>query len=330
MDALRRSQQNRTMADTEAQPGSTQPDRTSFTYTDAEGVEITAYEWGAGTAPSNDTDVIPGLRDFGAPLGIVQIAHGVGEHALRYDAFARALVAAGFVVYADDHRGHGETGRRQHGGDLSLLGRLGPGGLRAAEAAILQLTAIARERHPGLPLAMFGHSWGSLMTQRIMNREPRVFDAVVLSGSAFRTPRHLEGGDLNANWKQPGLGGEPANGFEWLSRDPETARRFIADPLCFGADILKLFGLADALRLYGTPGPGLAPDVPILIVSGAEDPLSRGDGLRRLAEAYRRRGVVDVSLRIHPGARHELLNETIRDEVTAEIVTWITDRLVAA
>jgi alpha-beta hydrolase superfamily lysophospholipase len=283
-----------------------------FSYTDAHGVEIFAYEWRAAE-----------------PVGVVQIAHGVGEHALRYDRFARTLVAAGFTVYADDHRGHGETGRAQHGGDLSLLGRLGPGGLRAAEAAILQLTGIVRERHPGLPLVMFGHSWGSLMTQRILNREPRVFDAVVLSGSAYRTPRFMESGDLNAHWKGPGPDGAEANGFEWLSRDPETARAFIADPLCFAADIKRLFGLVDAMRLYGTPGPGLAADVPILIVSGGDDPLSRGDGLQRLAAAYRRRGVRDVTVRVHPEARHELLNETNRDEAAAEIVTWITDRVGA-
>lgn len=285
-------------------------ERSGFGYTDAQDVEIFVYEWAAED-----------------PIGVVQISHGVGEHALRYDAFARALVGAGFTVYADDHRGHGETGRKQHGGDLSRLGRLGPGGLRATEAAILQLTGIARERHPGLPLVMFGHSWGSLMAQRILDRHPRVFDAVVLSGTAYRTPRFLESGDLNAKWRAPGEGGAPANGFEWLSRDGETAERFIADPLCFAADIAKLFGVPDGLRLYGTPRAGLDPDVPILIVSGSEDPLSRGDGVRRLAAAYRRRGVRDVTLRVYPEARHELLNETIRDEVVADVITWITERV---
>lgn len=278
-----------------------------FEYFDAHGVRIFAYEWAAAD-----------------PVGIVQIAHGVGEHALRYGAFARALVAAGFTVYANDHRGHGETGRKQHSGELSRLGKLGPGGLRAAEAAILALTGRIREQHPGLPLVMFAHSWGSLMVQRIMNREPHAFDAVVLSGSAYRTPRFMESGHLNTRWKGP-----EANGFEWLSRDPVTAETFIADPLCFEADIAKLFGLPDALRLYGTPSAGVAPDVPILIVSGADDPLSRGDGLRRLGEAYRRRGVRDVTVRIYPGARHELLNEINRDEATGAIITWITERVAA-
>ncbi|MFA5607376.1 MAG: alpha/beta hydrolase, partial [Leucobacter sp.] len=86
-------------------------------------------------------------------------------------------------------------------------------------------------------------------------------------------------------------------------------------------------GVADGLRLYGKPGHGLAADVPILIVSGAEDPLTRGEaGLRLLADAYRRRGVRDVTVKIYPEGRHELLNETNHDEVTAMLVTWMLDR----
>ena len=283
--------------------------RRDFRYEDAHGVEISAYAW---------------LPEGTEPIGAVQIAHGIGEHALRYDAFARFLAGAGFAVYADDHRGHGETGRRQHDGDLSRLGKLGPGGLRAAEDAIAQLTGIIREAHPGLSVAQFGHSWGSLMTQRILNEHPRAWDAVVLSGSAFRTPRHMESGKLNANWAAEG-----ASGFEWLSRDPETARAFIADPLCFEANIVQLFGVADGMRLFGKPAQGLAVDVPILIVAGEADPLSRGDGLQRLAEAYRARGVRDVSLKLYPGARHEILNETNRDEVFTDVTTWLLEHLTA-
>ncbi|MFC5337041.1 alpha/beta fold hydrolase [Leucobacter denitrificans] len=285
------------------------PTSEAFSYVDAHGVEISAYAW------LPDPEVTP------EPVAVVQIAHGIGEHALRYDAFARFLTQAGLAVYADDHRGHGETGRRQHGGDLSLLGKLGPGGLRAAEAAIVQFTGLIRERHPGLKVAMFGHSWGSLMTQRILNEHPKLWDAVVLSGSAFRTFKHMESGDLNANWASVA----DVNGFEWLSRDPETAAAFIADPLCFEANVLKLFGVADGLRLYGKPGPGLDPLTPMLIVSGSEDPLSRGDGLKLLADAYRARGMRDISVKIYAEGRHEMLNETNRDEVFEFLATWILE-----
>lgn len=280
--------------------------RTEFVYRDAHGIQISAYEW-AGNAD---------------PVAAVQISHGVGEHAKRYDDFARHLVGLGFIVYADDHRGHGETWRVQYSGDTSRLGRLGPGGLRAADAAILQLTGIIRERHPGLPVILFAHSWGSLMAQRALNDHPRTWDAVVLSGSAFRTSRFMASGNFNRAWA-----GEAANGFEWLSRDDAQVAAYIADPLCFGADVLKLFGVSDALRLYGKPSSGLDGGVSILIASGTDDPLSRGDGLQRLAEEYRRRGVQDVTLKLFEGARHEILNEVNRDEVYASISTWMLEKV---
>lgn len=289
------------------------PGRRDFTYTDEHGIEISAYAWTPDRAATPE------------PHGAVQISHGIGEHALRYESFARFLTRAGFVVYANDHRGHGETGRRQHDGELAQLGKLGPGGLRAAEAAIQQLTGIIRSEVPGLRVAQFGHSWGSLMTQRILNEHPRLWDAVVLSGSAYRTPRYMESGKLNAKWASD----EGATGFEWLSRDPATAAAFIADPLCFEANILKLFGVSDGLRLFGTPGERLAVDVPLLIVAGGDDPLSRGDGLRLLADAYRARGVREVALKIYPGARHEILNETNRDSVFTDVTTWLLEHLDA-
>lgn len=276
-----------------------------FSLTDQHGVELFAYEWAAAD-----------------PVAVVQIAHGVGEYALRYDAFARALADAGFAVYADDHRGHGKTGTTQWTGHPEKLGRLGPGGLRAAEEGMLQLTKHIRDRHPELPVVMFGHSWGSLMAQRIINRAPRTYDGVILSGTAFRTPGAMESGALNKKWQVDG-----ASGFEWLSRDPEVARAFAADPLCFEADILKLFGVTDGLRLYGKPSGKLAPDVPIHIVSGGDDPLHRGEAnLQKLASAFRRAGVREVSVKIYQGARHEILNETNRDDVTADLITWLLER----
>lgn len=279
---------------------------TEFSFVDASGIEIFCYRW---EAEGED------------PVGVVQISHGVGEHAKRYDAFARALTGAGFTVYADDHRGHGETGRAQWGGELSRLGRLGPGGLRATEGQILQLTELIRRQHPDLPVIMYAHSWGSLMAQRILNQHPRVWDAVVLSGSTLRTFKHMESGDLNKRWAGP-----TANGNEWLSRDPAVAQAFADDPLCFPADILKLFGVADGLRLFGRPAKGIAAEVPMLLISGSEDSVARNDGVRHLADALRKRGVRDVSVKLYPGARHETLNETNRDEVTADIVTWMLEQ----
>lgn len=252
-----------------------------------------------------------------SPHAIVQIAHGLGEHALRYDAFARFLASKGYAVYADDHRGHGETGREQQRGDLSMLGKLGPGGLRAAEEAIMNFTELIRSAHPGLPLIFFGHSWGSLMGQRIINRSDSNFDGIVLSGSTLRLPGKMEAGDLNKHHKHLGK-----TGYEWLSRDPEVAKQFEADELCFEADTLRLFGLRDALRLFGTPNKNVS-NVPMLIMSGTEDALAKGDSLEKLAAAYLNRGVTDLSLKLYYGGRHEMLNEINKDEVYEDVLQWL-------
>jgi alpha-beta hydrolase superfamily lysophospholipase len=133
------------------------------TYTDEFGVAINYYRW-------------PVAR----PRAVVQIEHGVGEHAGRYQELASELNAAGYIVYADDHRGHGQTGFVQHAGDLSKMGTLGPGGMRAVLGGIRQLSRIIRTEHPELPLVLLGHSWGSFMVQMIVNDHAADYDAVVL------------------------------------------------------------------------------------------------------------------------------------------------------
>src|SRR4051812_28581643 len=121
-------------------------------FEDEQGIAITYYGW-----------------TVEQPRAVVQISHGLGEHALRYAALAAELNEAGYSVYAADQRGHGATGLAQHGDDRSKLGRLGPGGLRATVDDIRQLgVQIARE-HPEVPLVLLGHSWGSLMVQILVN-----------------------------------------------------------------------------------------------------------------------------------------------------------------
>ncbi len=256
------------------------------------------------------------------PRGVVQLLHGVGEHAGRYAALIEALTAAGFVVYADDHRGHGRTGIRQHGGP-ARLGKLGKGGLRAAKAAVWQLTGIIREENPGLPLVLFGHSWGSFLAQMLVNEHPEAWDAVVLSGSALRTPGALNAAPLNAAWAGPG-----AHGLEWLSRDPAVWEAFRDDPLTTETPLLKLFGVADALRLYGRPAPDLPSRMPLLLQVGRDDPVGGPRSVHRLADEYRRRsGLTDVTVLVYPGARHEIYNEPEQAEVRADLLAWLDDRI---
>jgi len=257
------------------------------------------------------------------PRAVVQLLHGVGEHAGRYGALIAALVADGYTVYADDHRGHGRTGMRQWAGDRARLGRLGPGGLRAARDAVWTLTQIVRERHPDLPLVLLGHSWGSFLAQMLLDRHPDAFDAVVLSGSALRLPGSMNAGDLNKPWKH--LRG---SGMEWLSSDEQVGRDFVVDPLTTSASVLRLFGLLDGLRLYGRPRRDLPRDVPVLLMVGRDDTVGGPRSVHRLAEAYRSRsGLSDVTTLVYPGARHEVFAEVNQAEVRADLLAWLDARL---
>jgi alpha-beta hydrolase superfamily lysophospholipase len=255
------------------------------------------------------------------PRGVVQLLHGVGEHAGRYAALIDALAGAGFTVYADDHRGHGRTGMGQWS-DAKRLGRLGPGGHRAAVAAIRQLTGIIRDAHPDLPLILFGHSWGSLVAQILVNQHPEAYDALVLSGSALRVPSAMNAGDLNARWRS-----KEAVGTEWLSSDPAVGQVFLDDPLTTSVPIAKLFGVREGLRLYGRPRRDLGRDIPVLLMVGGDDSVGGPRSVHRLAAAYRHRsGLHDVTTLVYPGARHEIFNETVQADVRADLLAWLDRR----
>lgn len=258
------------------------------------------------------------------PHGVVQLLHGVGEHAGRYGELIAALNKAGFTVYADDHRGHGRTGIRQHGGP-EKLGRLGKGGLGAARDAIWQLTGIIRKAHSDLPLILLGHSWGSFLSQQLVNKHPDAYDALVLSGSALLTPTTLNAAPLNARWKGP-----DATGLEWLSRDPAVWQAFADDPLTTDVPLLKLFGPIEAAKLYGRPAKGLGHDIPTLLMVGRDDPVGGAVSVHKLAEAYRERsGFTDVTTLVYPDARHEIFNELQQDQVRADLLAWLDKRFPA-
>jgi alpha-beta hydrolase superfamily lysophospholipase len=280
-----------------------QPDQRTFV--DAKGVTVHYYVWAAAK-----------------PRAAMQLAHGLGEYALRYQKLAEFLASNGISVWADDHRGHGQTGLGQFDGDHSKLGHLGVGGHRAAVEDLHEFTGVVREANRGIPLVFLGHSWGSLMGQILVNRYAAEFDAIVFTGTAHRVPGQMAAGDLNAKHKHLGT-----TGFEWLSRDPAVSAAFLADDLTFYADVLKLFGVVDGLRLFGRPK-NLGVDIPLLIMIGSEDSLGGEASVRHLAEDYLRRGgLTDVEVVVYPGARHEIFNETNQDEVRADLLTWLESRL---
>lgn len=274
----------------------------------ADGTRIVTYTW------SNVA---------GTPTGSVQIAHGLAEHGARYDRFAQALNAKGFVVHAVDHRGHGATAQGR-------LGDFGPAGFDGLIADVAQFGTLLREQSSGLPLFLFGHSMGSFAAQAAIIDHGSIWSGVVLSGSTAMD--RLAAGMANAPADAPsGLEAfnasfEHRTGYEWLSRDAAEVDAYVADPWC-GWEVPEpvipsLF--APAARLADPQVlAGIRKDLPILIASGDADPLAGGGALiELLGQRYRDAGVADVSVRLYAGGRHEMLNETNRHEVTADIAAW--------
>lgn len=277
-------------------------------FTDDSGIEIVFYEW-----------------PVAAPKAVIQIAHGLGEHARRYDQMAAVLNRAGFSVYADDHRGHGQTGLGQiEQKQTKKLGNLGKGGMDATFKQVSDFSKLIKAENPGKPIVLLGHSWGSFIAQKIINKSSDLYDAVVLSGSALTMPGYLATGDFNKVWKKlPG-----STGYEWLSRDIEIQNKFVADPLTFLAAAMQVFGVANSLKLFGTPSKNVRSDLPILIQVGEADPIGGEYSNKALVEAYRKNSrTEDIELFVYHDARHEIYNEINKEAVIQDLIDWINIRI---
>lgn len=250
--------------------------------------------------------------------GVVQLAHGVGEHAGRYGAVIADLNAAGFTVYADDHRGHGRTGLKQHNGDASKLGDLGPGSITAVLDGLHQLTGIIKSERPGVPLILLGHSWGSMLSQKLIATHADDYDAFILTGSSRMHPLDLNAKPLNARWDGP-----DAHGLEWLSTDPAVWDEFRADPLTTEKAPLQVFGV-QVVKMLGRPPKHLARNLPALLMVGSDDPVGGPKSVHKLADDYRNRsGLTDVTVYVYPGARHEVFNERDQEQVRSDLINWL-------
>jgi len=292
----------------------------------ADGQRIHVYRWLAG----------------GTPKAIVQIAHGAAEHAGRYARLAAALVAGGYGVYANDHRGHGRT--------AAQFGRYGVAGFAGWDAMVNdvhQLTEHIRSRHPGIPVVLLGHSMGGMLVQDYLQRFGADLAGAVLSGTTGRElPNASEivsrlevemsaaGRDapsqtflsIFADFNEP-FSGPDATGLEWLSRDPAEVRAYVNDPWCgqplsngFVHDMLigvrKMWAPENERRV--------AVGGPLLVFAGDDDPAGEfGEAMRDLVARYERYGIAPIRLRLYPKGRHEMLNEINREEVHADLVEWL-------
>ncbi len=283
------------------------------------------------------------------PKAIVQVLHGMAEHSARYARLARALADAGYSTYAHDHRGHGQSvpegGSPGHMADSD-------GWNRIVEDAHGVNREIAK-RHPNVPIIILGHSMGSFVLQQLLFEHPNDMIAAALSGSNGKPPPIAVLAKLIARIERARVGKRSPSPvlqkltfedynkafapnrteFDWLSRDPEEVDKYVADPLCgFAVSTQVWIDMLAALDRISNPRnvAKVPKGMPIYLFAGARDPVGDyGKGVKRLRDAYKRAAIFDVRLKLYPDARHEVLNETNRQEVTNDLIAWL-DEIVAA
>lgn len=286
-------------------------------------------------------------EEVAEPRGIIQIFHGMAEHGGRYAGLARYLNRAGFVVFADDHRGHGKTA-----GSIDDIGYIGEDGFNMIVEDERKISLWLKERYSGLPLFIVAHSFGSFIAQEYIIRYGRDIDGVVLCGSAAMNTWKARMGYIVASLVK-NLKGERYKSrlldflsfgtfnkkikdgrsrFAWLSTDEGEVRKYEEDPFCgtiFTAGFF--YYLAQAfLKLYEQDRLERIPkDLPILLIAGEEDPVGEyGKLVRRLYDLYRRAGCRQVEIKLYPGKRHELFNEKEREGIYEHLKIWLEEKVL--
>ena len=279
----------------------------------------------------------------GEPRGIVQLSHGIAEHILRYDGFARYLAEHGYIVAANDHLGHGHSIE-----DREELGWLGDGqGWEHVLADMHTFHRTIRSRHPGLPYFLLGHSMGSFLVRCYVIRFREPLDGIILTGTGHQGRALTEGAALltREECRRKGsryrsrlllkqFSGRNNAGIDgvrtvvdWISRDPETVDLYLSDPLCGYVPTAGLFRDMLGGIAYMTKQKNIEHmnrDLPVYFLSGDRDPVGEmGKGVMRAYKAFLSAGMRDVTMKLYAGARHEILFETNRDEVYGDILAWL-------
>lgn len=285
-----------------------------------------------------------------SPVGIVQISHGVAEHIKRYDKFAQYLASNGFVVAGEDHLGHGKSVS-----DPKNQGYFGEhGGWELVVGDMRKLYERLREQYFSLPIYILGHSMGSFLTRTYIIRYHDGPDGVILSGTGQQSSMLLNTGltvanaiikRQGANVKSQFLNDLSFRGynnhykpartvFDWLTRDSAVVDAYLEDPDCgfvssagLTRDMLTGIKYISSLKNLDR----MNKDLPVYFLSGDDDPVGEyGKGVLRAYNGFLKAGLSDVTLKLYHGARHEILNELNKDEVYADILTWLQAKCRAA
>lgn len=283
----------------------------------------------------------------GKPRAVVQIAHGIAEHIDRYRPFMEFLADNGFVAAGNDHLGHGKSIRVPE--EQGFFAEK-DGWWRVVDD-MDKLHDIMSNEYPELPYVLFGHSMGSFLTRTYLIKHPDKYDGVILSGTGHQSPALVLGGNAAASVmaKLNGAMGDgakldslafgtylnkienPRTKFDWLSRDTEQVDKYIADPLCGFVGKIGLYrDMMQGIKFI-TDKKNIAQmnkEKPVYFMSGNGDPVGDyGKGVERAYNAFCDAGLHDVFMRLYPGGRHEMLNETNKEQVYQDILNWLNEKI---
>ena len=281
----------------------------------------------------------------GEPRAVVQIIHGVAEYTGRYDAFARYLAGHGFAVCGGDHLGHGKT---VDDGKYGYFGK--KNGWTLVTADVRQLRVLMGEKYPGLPYFLLGHSMGSFLARTYLCMYPGTVDGCILSGTGQEKPALVAAGKALASAICALRGPETVSALvdklslgayngqfkpnrtpaDWISRDESVVDAYLKDPFCTFKPTAGMFRDMMGGLQYIASEKALSqmdPRTPVYLFSGDQDPVgSNGEGVKKVYGFFRDHGTADLTMKLYPGGRHEMLNELNRDEVYADVMAWLEQR----
>lgn len=299
-----------------------------FSVFDPEGYQIYVYKY----LPEQDSRT----------KAVIQIVHGLMEHAARYERFAQSLTEAGYIVYASDLRGHGRTSKTQ-----SELGYAGHDSFNRMVKDLYEITQTIKTEHPNLPVIIFAHSMGSLLAQSYITKYGEEIEGLILSGTQGRQGFLPKVATLLAKLEMQKKGAKapskflnelvfgqynkafhPARtDFDWLSRDEQEVDKYLNDPYCGGIPSVGLFyDLFRGIReMHKVENMRRIPiDLKTHLIWGEKDPVgNEGKSIYRLIKEYKRLGLKNLSYKCYKDGRHEMLNETNRAEVTNDLINWL-------
>ena len=280
------------------------------------------------------------------PKGVIQIFHGMAEHARRYNDFALYLNQHDLVVYANDHRGHGKTAST-----IMKVGYIGYDGFNAIVEDEYRITQMIKNQYPNVPIIILGHSFGSFIATEYLTRYSHEINGMILSGSALQKGIHIHLAAFIAALQHRFIEDTKPNQFmefltfgsfnkkfhesdakfRWISSDPQTVQDYEKDPYCglvFPINFYYYFFKALKTLYEKEKLIKIRKDIPLLVTSGSLDPVGNySKSVKALYAFFRKLGLEDASMKLFEGRRHEILNEVNKPEVYHYLLKWIQEKI---